>query len=428
MAIYQLPYGQSKLSVELPENCIVDWIEPAYISPAPDPRQVVEKALANPVDGKILTHYRGAHSVAIAINDKTRPVPHEHLLPPLLDALHRAGITDQAITFYIATGTHLPLAASEFERVLPSELIKRYAVVSHNCDEVDGLVYLATTTRGTPVWANRRFVASDLKIVVGNIEPHHFAGFSGGYKSAAIGLAGRETINHNHAMLVDPHARIAEFDQNPLRQDIEEIGEAMSVQFALNAVLNGEKKIVRAVSGHPKAVMQAGIPISQEICQVKMPQAEGSARRYDLVIASVGGAPKDINFYQSQKALTHASLFTRDGGAIILAAECPEGSGSQSYEDFMEGIHQVDEVFDIFRQLGFRVGPHKAFQVARDAARVGIILVSSIPAEKVKSLLMTPASNLQDAFDQARQRLGAGSDDPLRIALLPRATNTIPVF
>lgn len=159
-----------------------------------------------------------------------------------------------------------------------------------------------------------------------------------------------------------------------------------------------------------------------------MPQAEGSARRYDLVIASVGGAPKDINFYQSQKALTHASLFTRDGGVIILAAECPEGSGSQSYEDFMEGIHQVDEVFDKFRQLGFRVGPHKAFQVARDAARVDIILVSSIPAEKVKSLLMTPASNLQDAFDQARQRLGAGSDDPLRIALLPRATNTIPVF
>ncbi len=428
MAIYRLPYGHIELPVELPEHYTVDWIEPAYIPPAPDPRQVVEDALANPVDGQSLANFRGARSVAIAINDKTRPVPHEHLLPPLLDALHRAGIADEAITFFIATGTHLPLPSSEFERVLPLGLIHKYAVVSHHCDEENGLVFLTTTTRGTPVWVNRRFAASDLKIVVGNIEPHHFAGFSGGYKSAAIGLAGRETINHNHAMLVDPNSRIAEFDQNPLRQDIEEIGDAMGVQFALNAVLNGEKKVVRAVWGHPRAVMQAGIPISQEICQVKMPQAEGAAKRYDLVIASVGGAPKDINFYQSQKALTHASLFTRDGGVIILAAECPEGSGSQSYETFMEDIHQVEEVFAKFRQLGFRVGPHKAFQVARDAARVRIILMSSIPAEKVRRLLMMPASSLQNAFDQARQHLTASPENPLRIALLPRATNTIPVF
>jgi len=429
MTTYQFPYGKTNLSLELPDHYHADWIEPAYIPPAPDPIQVVADAIANPVDGIQLDRYSTARSVAIAINDKTRPVPHKHLLPPLLDALHKIGIPEQAITFYIATGTHLPMPADEFERILPAEIASKYKVVSHNCDDLDNLVLKGTTSHGTRVWVNRGFYQADLKIVVGNIEPHHFAGFSGGYKTAAIGLVGRETINPNHAMLVDPNSRIAEFAQNPLRQDIEEVGDAINVQFALNAILNSEKKIVRAVCGHPRAVMKAGIPISQEICQIKIgPGAIGTGEKYDVVIASVGGAPKDINFYQSQKALTHASLFTRDGGVIILAAECPEGSGSKAYEDFMNGVTSVDEVFSKFRTVGFRVGPHKAFQVARDLARVRIILVSKIPAEKVRELLMVPASTLQEALVLAQGLLGVDENMPLRAALLPRATNTVPVF
>jgi nickel-dependent lactate racemase len=369
-----------------------------------------------------LTAYLPAKTVAIAINDKTRPVPHEHLLPPLLDALHAAGVPVEAVTFFIATGTHLPLSPDEYNRILPEEIYRKYQVISHNCDNEANLVELGTTTRGTPILANRRFIESDLRIVVGNIEPHHFAGFSGGFKTAAIGLTGRKSINHNHAMLVDPEARIAVFDRNPLRQDIEEIGSAMRVQFALNAILNSEKKIVRAISGSPDAVLRAGIPISQEICQVK------AGRKYDLVIASVGGAPKDINFYQSQKALTHASLFTRDNGVIILVAECPEGSGSAAYEAFMEGVSTPQEVFEKFQRLGFRVGPHKSFQVARDAARVKIILVSRIPSQLVSRLLMTPAENLEQAFHLAAGHLSPTPSGLTNIAVLPRATNTIPVF
>lgn len=419
MPSYSLPYGFEQVDLHLPDDVAVDWIEPPYVPPAPDPVAVVKEALTNPVDGIPLAAYRIAQSVAIAINDKTRPVPHEHLLPPLLEALHALGIPPQAITFLIATGTHLPMPAQEFRRVLPADLSAAYTVISHDCDAAD-LVSLGVTSRGTPVLANRRFMAADLRIVVGNIEPHHFAGFSGGYKTAAIGLSGRQTINANHMMLTEPGARIASFSGNPLREDIDEIGDAMGVQFALNAVLNGEKKIVKVVSGHPRAVMQAGIPISQAICQVQ------GGSRYDLVIASVGGAPKDINFYQSQKALSHASLFTRDGGAIILAAACPEGSGSQSYEEFMRGVSSPQEVFAKFQSLGFRVGPHKAFQVARDAARVSIFLVSQMPAERVARLLMTPAASLNKAFDLARARLSPPLHSPLRVAILPRATNTIP--
>jgi len=428
MQTFILPYGKETISCSLPDQFQADHIEPAYISPAADPLAVVRAAIENPVDDIHLAEHLQAEgainlSVAIAINDKTRPVPHHHLLPPLLDHLRSLGVPDSAVRLFIATGTHLPMPPEEFERVLPASIVERYTVLSHNIDDEANFTPLGVTARGSQVLVNRQFYESNLKIVTGNIEPHHFAGFSGGYKTAAIGLGGRSTINHNHAMLAEPESRIAEFDHNPLRQDIEEMGDQIGVQFALNVILNGDKKIVHAVAGSPRAVMKAGIPISQGVCQTAV-----SGERYDLVIASVGGAPKDINFYQSQKAITHASLFTRDGGVILLTAACPEGSGSQSYEQFMEGLSSPQAVFDKFRHTGFRVGPHKAFQVARDAARVHIVLLSQIPAGLVSRLLMTPARNMDEAMDASLRLLGASRHDPLRVAVLPRATNTIPVW
>lgn len=423
MTTYSLPYGHSQLPLTLSDSLSADWIEPPYTSPAPDPLQVIRDALRQPVDGISLQSYAAARHIAIAINDKTRPVPHEHLLPPLLDGLHTLGIPDHAIRFFIATGTHLPMAPDELPHILPEDIVRRYTILSHACDNQANLVSLGATSRATPVWVNRQFYESDLKIVVGDIEPHHFAGFSGGYKTAAIGLAGRETINQNHKLLIEPGARIAEFDHNPLRQDIDQIGDAIGVQFALNAILNSDKKVVHAVAGAPRAVMQAGIPLSRSVCQVTVPP--GGA--YDLVIASVGGAPKDINFYQSQKALTHAALLVREGGIIILAAECPEGSGSQSYEAYSQGLSTPQEVFAKFRQTGFQVGPHKAYQVARIVSQAQIILVSSIAPELVSRLLMTPAESLDQALVIALARLAPRHQTP-RIAILPRATNTIPML
>ena len=418
-----LPYGHSELTVHLPDSFQVDWIEPPYVPPAADPLEVVREAIANPVDRIPLQTYADAKSVAIAINDKTRPVPHEFLLPPLLEALESMGIRREAVKLMIATGTHLPMQADEFQRILPDEILSKYGVISHQIDDPSNYVSLGRTSYGTPVNINRTFYESDLKIVVGNIEPHHFAGFSGGYKTAAIGLGSRETINPNHAMLVDEHATIGEYDQNPLRQDIEEMGDQIGVQFALNAILNGEKKIVWAVSGSPRAVMKAGIPLSREICQTQNSQA-GS---YDLVIASAGGSPKDINFYQAQKALTHAALFVRPGGVILLAAECPEGSGNKAYEQFMDGLTSFQEVYTRFREMGFKVGPHKAFQVARIAGKARIVLLSQMSASLVKKLLMTPAANLPEAIASAQALLVKQPGQPIRTAVLPRATNTIPV-
>ena len=412
-----LPYGKKYLELEIPEGYQVDIIAPTDVPAAADPLEVVKQAISTPL-GTTLSDFAKARSVAIAVNDKTRPVPHELLLPPLLQELERTGIPPQAISFFIATGTHQPMPPSDFPRILPAEIIAKYTVVSHNCDDRDNLVELGITEYGTRVLVNKLYYQSDLRIVVGDIEPHHFAGFSGGVKSAAIGLAGRETINHNHAMLVDKNSTIGEYDHNPLRQDIEQIGKMIGVHFAVNAVLNGSKQIVSIYAGDPVAVMQAGIPQARQICQTYV------RHQYDVVIASVGGHPKDINFYQSQKALTHASLLTRDGGTIILVAACPEGSGSQPYESFMQGIRAFPEVFEKFKAEGFRVGPHKAFQVAREGVRIQIVLVSEMDAELVSRLLLTPANNLPEAIS----RVLGGLSSTSQIAVMPRATNTIPII
>jgi nickel-dependent lactate racemase len=251
---------------------------------------------------------------------------------------------------------------------------------------------------------------------VGIIEPHQFQGYSGGVKSAAIGLAGRDTINHNHAMMTDPHAQLGRYADNPARQDVEEIGRKIGVHFALNAILNGEKQIVHAIAGDPRGVMEAGIPLSREIHQVAV------AAPFDLVIASPGGHPKDINLYQSQKALAHASLVTRDGGTVIVAAACPEGSGSRSYEAWMEGVHSYQEVFRRFESEAFRVGPHKAYQIARDAARVRVFLISAMPPDLVQALLLTPVTSIPEALVTALADMGTG----VRVGIMPRASSTIP--
>jgi nickel-dependent lactate racemase len=417
MTYYQLPYGKTFQSLELPQQFQADWIEPPFVAGEEHPLPLIETALDSPLNScRLEEMLSGVKTVAIAINDKTRPVPHQHILPPLLNRLR--SISPQNIHFWIATGTHLPMPPEEFSLILPSDIFNKYSVSSHNIEDKNNFIYLGTTQRGTPIWVNRSFYQADLKIVIGNIEPHHFAGFSGGYKTAAIGLTGRETINHNHAMLLDPNARIGEFDKNPLRQDIEEIGQHIKVHFALNVLLNGKKQIVRAFAGTPEAVLQAGIPVARAISETPV------HHRYDLVIASCGGHPKDINLYQAQKALTHASMLTRDEGVVILVAACPEGSGSMAYQRFMEQIVSFDQVFLKFKEQGFHVGPHKALQIARDAQRIHIILVSEMASELVSKLLLTPAQTLQAAFALACQWL---PDSP-QIAFLPRATNTIPSF
>ncbi len=415
---YSLPYGKSHIQISLEDDHPVELIEPEFTKAAIHPMEEVTSALRAPLGSKSLEAYVNCKSVAIAINDKTRPVPYNHLLPPLLQRLSELGIKDESITFFIATGTHIPIKADEFSSFLPDEIIHKYKIVSHDCDDSENLLFLSKTKRNTPIYVNKSFYNSELKILVGNIEPHHFAGYSGGYKTAAIGLCSRQTINPNHSMLVDPHSTIAEYNNNPLRQEIDEIGEQLGVQYALNAVLNSDKEIVHVFFGHPIEVMKAAIPVSAAICQTK------AKTKADLVLASVGGHPKDINLYQSQKALTHAALVNKDGGVVILVAACPEGSGSLGFEKFMTGLTSPQEALTKFMQQEFEVGPHKAFQFARELIKRKVILVSEMDKSLVESLLLGYASNIQVALQMAKSILPKNYS----IAILPHATNAIPDF
>ncbi len=415
MTNYQLPYGSTHRAVNVPDIFHTDLIAPRLVQPTAGPLELVNQALDEPFGKTSLAQFKNARSAAVAINDKTRPVPHEVLLPPLLSRLESLGIKPEAISLLIATGTHLPMPESEFGKVVPKEILDRYPVYTHDCDAHD-LVSLGETAIGTPILANRRFIEANLRIVVGNIEPHHFMGYSGGVKTASVGLGGRATINKNHALLTHPLAITAHYDDNPMRVDVEEIGARIGVHFALNAILNTDKQIVRVLAGDPVEVMLTGLPITRQICQVPIEAL------YDLVIAAPGGHPKDINLYQSQKALTHAAMMTRDGGTIVLLAACPDGPGSAGYERAMQGLTSFDQVFERFAHTEFEVGPHKAYLVARDAARVKILMFSEMNPDKVSSLLLTPVEDLDATLTGLFNSLPARS----RVAVLPYGTITIP--
>lgn len=418
MPDFRIPYGRTKLTLRLDDSFQTELLAPAKIEPAPDPLQTVRDALSHPIGGVCLADFANARSVAIAISDKTRPVPHALLLPPLLQELEKLGIPSGAITLVAATGLHAPMREAEFAEILPPDILARYRIISHNALATEDLVSFGKTRRGTAVQANRLFAQADLRLVVGNIEPHQFMGFSGGVKTAAIGLGGRDTINQNHALMLDPLSDLARYEDNPARQDVEEVGRMMGVHFALNAVNNESKQIVRVLAGEPQAVMREGIPLVLQLYQVRV------TAPFDLLIASPGGHPKDLNLYQAQKALAHAARVTRHGGTIILAAACPEGTGSQSYEKWVAGMGSHQAVLERFQREGFRIGPHKAFQIARDAAPRRVLMVTQMPPELARNLLLTPCASLEAALATALQGLAPAP----RIGIMPWANATIPTL
>lgn len=411
--IIPIPYGRAYLELRLPDTLDITVLTPHETLAAGDPQRAVRDAL----DTVNWAQYAGARSAAIAINDKTRPVPHALLLPPLLERIEALGIARERIVLIIATGNHAPMTPDEFPGILPVEVIERYRVISHDVDARENLVTLGTTPRGTPVTINRAYLGADLRLVVGNVEPHQFIGFSGGVKSAVIGLAGMETINANHRMMTEPNATLGRYDDNPARQDVEDLGRAVGVHLALNTVLNDHKEIVRVFCGPPLDVMRDAIPLVRQVYEIPVP------RPFDLMIISPGGYPKDINIYQAQKALGHASLVTRPNGVIILAAACAEGSGSTKYETWLHNVDSQEAVIARFKQEGFRVGPHKAYQIARDSVGRRVIWITDLPDPGY--FLLESAGDLAEAVERV---LKERRDQVKHIGVMPYANATIPAL
>ena len=250
MKTFSLPFGNAHLSFSLPESSQIDEILPHPFEVATNIKQQINDSLGNPLGSCSLDLFSRDSTVAIAINDKTRPIPKPNPLKHLLDHLEKLGFDREKITLFISSGTHIPMTEAENAHLLDEDILADYRVVVHDCDH-SPMVDLGKTAYNTPVQINREYFESDLKIAVGNIEPHHFMGFSGGVKTVAIGLAGRETINTNHAMLIRDNTRSGVFHINPMRQDVEEIGRKAGVHFVLGTVLNEEKAIMRVFFGIP---------------------------------------------------------------------------------------------------------------------------------------------------------------------------------
>ena len=415
----EIPYGNRHLTAELPDSYPVEYVMPKAQTAAADPAALVRYAVYNPLGD--VTPPRAGQTVAIAINDKTRPVPHAHLLPPLLAGHASRGRPRRRCA--LSSSRPVPIRAwsrPNTASILPPKIVDAYRVICHDATDKTNLTFLGDSGRGTPVFISSHYMDADYRIVIGNIEPHQFQGFSGGVKTAAIGLAGTETINHNHAMMREPGAMLGEFERNPARQDVEEIGRMIGIDFAVNAILNRDKQIIKAYAGDPYAVIEAGMPDVRALNEVPVDAP------FDLMIVSPGGHPKDINIYQSQKGMAHAASVTKEGGKMILCAACPEGSGNIDYATWVLNprIRTHEDVFERFAEDGFQVGRHKAFQVSRDASRIHTTLVSDLDADFVRGLLLHPALDLQMAIDRALETLPGEA----RIGVMPAANATMPLL
>ncbi|NLJ39704.1 MAG: nickel-dependent lactate racemase [Candidatus Atribacteria bacterium] len=415
-----IPYGKQNFQIVIPPYVNVDLVLPQKIELGNliTEEVIYKKIIQSKLYEHIISGFKIKPRIGIVVSDKTRPVPNNILLPPLLRVLSECRIEKSDIKIFIASGTHSPMRKDEYIKILPQNIIEAFEIIVHDCDDINNLTEKQNTSRGTPVYINRIFDETDIKIVVGDIEPHHFAGFSGGVKGAAIGLTGRQTINTNHKLLLDDHSTVGLYKENPLRQDIEEIGKIIGIDYALNAILNEKKEIIQVYFGSPLEVMADGVEYSKKLSIISITD------RYDFVIASAGGYPKDINFYQSQKALTHASLFCKDSGMVFLCAECSEGVGSDKYLQFVKGLRSHESVIEKFRSSSFEVGPHKAFQVAKIAQRINFKMLSSINDEVLESLMINPIHSLENEILDYINQIGTKSI----IALLPYATATIPTI
>ncbi|MFN8222950.1 MAG: nickel-dependent lactate racemase [Gaiellales bacterium] len=318
--LVELAFGEGQLPVELPEGRTT-VVRPDHLPAAADERAAIAAALARPVAGPRLRELaRPGQKVAVSICDGTRPQPRQLVVPALLDEL--VGIVDERdVVLLVATGTHRGNTEAELVAMLGRELYERVEVVNHDARDDASLVSVGTHGAGVPVWLNRRWVEADLRITTGFVEPHFFAGFSGGPKLVAPGLAGLETtlVLHDAARIGHPQARWGVIHGNPVHDDVRAIAAATGVDFSLDVVLDGAQRVVRAFAGELGPMHEAACELARRSAMQRVP------RRYEVVVTSNAGFPLDQNLYQAVKGISAAAQVVAPGGTIVCAAECRDG-------------------------------------------------------------------------------------------------------
>ncbi|MGI6468237.1 MAG: nickel-dependent lactate racemase [Syntrophomonadaceae bacterium] len=412
---YRLAYGKDWLVVDIPDSNLSAVLEPdrrPLKKPNPqDNHIIINQALSHPAGSPTigeLIRRKKARSAVIIVNDITRPTPYHWMLPPLLEAIEAEGITPEHIKLVIALGIHRPHTLEENRQIFGPEICARYQVINHNCD--DNLISLGRLSNGWELVINREVAEADLLVATGVVELHYFAGWSGGRKSILPGVASRSLIEANHRMMDNPKACLGNYSDNPVNDLMLEAARMTGLDFILNVVTAGKDEIVYAAAGDFYLAWMEAVKYAEGRNVVYIDQPA------DVVIASCGGFPKDINAYQAQKALDAAVQAVKPGGTIIWVAECREGLGEETFAEWIKSAHCPKDIEKRFYEA-FELGGHKAFAICRILDKADILMVSSLPEELVKAMFVTPCRDIALALDLARQKHG----HKMSILLMPQA-------
>jgi len=411
---FTLGFGNCTQKLNVPDENLICVLMPNTVQQGLTGEAEVSRALENPIGtpriGQIV---RPGETVAIVTSDMTRPLPSYKVLPLLVEELLQAGIRRQDITVVFGLGSHRKQTVEEQKKLVGEQVFAQIKCIDG--DDSD-CVHYGYTSRGTPVDIVRAVAEADRRICLGNIEYHYFAGYSGGAKAIMPGVSTRDAIQHNHSRMVEAAAAAGRLEGNPVREDIEEAARMVGVDFIVNVVLNEHKEIVHAVAGD---VVQA----HREGCRyLDRLYGKPIAERADIVVVSQGGAPKDLNLYQTQKALDNAKHAVNKGGVIILVGSCKEGLGEEVFEEWMTKSPDAHSMIDRI-QVDFQLGGHKAAAIAMVLEDAEVYLVSELDADFVSQIFLKPFSDVQTAFDAAMQKIGSEAS----VIVMPYGGSTLPL-
>jgi nickel-dependent lactate racemase len=411
----QLPYGKGTLPLDVPENNLIDVVVPKEFIPPQQPELMIKDALRHPLGADQLSKAVGrGDTVAIVIDDYTRPCPTKLLLPPVLEELQHAGVNDLDVTIIVATGTHTPPSAETIKELVGDKISRNYMIISN--DAVNGPhVNVGRTKRGNDIEVLQQFVEADFKILLGDIEFHYFAGYGGTRKSILPGISSKATVQRNHSLLFEKNSRMGVLRDNPIHQEMNEAMHLAGCDFALNVVQNSHERIVGAWAGSPELVMDAGVKIVDSMYRRTV------SERPDIVVTAANGAPHDINLYQAMKAMYTACQIVKDDGVIILVAECKQGHGSQLYIDWLAAHKTAQAVQDALCK-SFVIGAHKAFYHRQAIENHPVFCVSSLEKAQVEGFFeFKYATDPNEALQQAFALKGKDA----RILVIPQGTTTL---
>ena len=422
MKDYEFHYGHGSKSFQLDETKVLKVIEMPKVEPLADIAQAVLEAIYHPIGQPPIDEIiKPGDTVTFICNDPTRVANSFDFMPVLVNELNRLGVPDANMQIVFSLGTHRLMTQAEMEEGVGKEIAGRLKMFNSDCNVPEDFEYFGTTSRFTPVLINKHICHSDHVILTGTIVHHYFSGYGGGRKAVLPGCAAMETVRKNHSFMMDPNAGLGRTEGNPVYEDQME-GVALWAKgrsvILFNAILDAEHRFLRIFAGDY-------VKAHQEACKfVDAVYGVPIAKQADITIASCGGYPKDINVYQMQKTMDNAVLATRQGGVVILLAECEEGSGSKVLEDACRELKTAEAIEAKLKER-FVIGANKAYAVTRLTKKAHFILVTGLDRKLAKEMLFDGAvDTVAEALELARQYVG---DDPSYM-LMPTGSLTVPLL